>query len=202
VHDGAASGAMPAFGSILKDAEIKAVVGYLRALQGRSGGVAAAKLPGDPVAGKALFFGKAGCAQCHTVLVAGAGAGGFIAPDLTGYAAGREPAEILHAITNPSENVNARSRTGVVTLRDGQKFTGLIRNQDNFSVQLQALDGTFHLLDRAAVASVAYDSQSLMPGDYSQRLSAAELNDLASFLMLAAAESGSGHGDEKHDDDH
>src|ERR1700722_19516581 len=57
VHDGAASGAMPAFGSTLKDGEIKAVVGYLRSLQGRSGGEApAAKLPGDPAAGKLLFL--------------------------------------------------------------------------------------------------------------------------------------------------
>src|ERR1700735_4630080 len=61
VHDGAASGAMPAFGSTLKDGEIKAVVGYLRSLQGRRGGeAAAAKLPGDPAAGRLLFFATKG----------------------------------------------------------------------------------------------------------------------------------------------
>lgn len=195
VHDGAASGAMPAFGSILKDVEIKAVVGYLRSLQGRRGGGAAigaavAKLPGDPAAGQTLFFGKAGCAECHSVAVDGTGAGGFIAPDLTNYAEAREPAGILRAITNPSENANSRSRTAVVTMRGGEKFTGLIGNQDNFSMQLQSPDGTFHLLDRASVANVTFDSQSMMPGDYAQRLTPVELNDLVSFLMRSAAAEG------------
>jgi cytochrome c oxidase cbb3-type subunit 3 len=195
VHDGAASGAMPAFGSILKDGEIKAVVGYLRSLQGRRGGdVAATKLPGDPAAGKLLFFdtngGKAGCAKCHSLVVEGAGAGGFVAPDLTNYAEAREPAEILRAITNPSENANARWRTAVVTMRDGEKFSGLVRNQDNFSMQLQSPDGSFHLLDRASVADVTFDSKSMMPADYAQRLTPAELNDLVSFLMQTAAGEG------------
>ena len=207
VHDGAASGAMPAFGSTLKDGEIKAVVGYLRSLQGRSGGeAAAAKLPGDPAAGRLLFFGtnggKAGCAECHSVVVEGAGAGGFIAPDLTTYAEAREPAEILRAITNPSENPNARWRTAVVTMRDGEKFSGLIRNQDNFSVQLQAPDGSFHLLDRASVAEVTFDSKSMMPANYGERLTPVELNDLISFLMRSAAAEGAAKSrDSKRRDD-
>ena len=207
VHDGAASGAMPAFGSTLKDGEIKAVVGYLRSLQGRGGGEAAAtKLPGDPAAGKLLFFdtngGKAGCAECHSVVVEGAGAGGFIAPDLTNYAEAREPAEILRAITNPSENANARWRTAVVTMRDGEKFSGLIRNQDNFSVQLQSPDGSFHLLDRASVAEVTFDSKSMMPANYGERLTPVELNDLISFLMRSAAAEGAAKSrDSKRRDD-
>ena len=186
VHDGAANLTMPAFSSILSDGKIKAVVAYLRSLQGRTAG-APATLPGDPTAGQSLFFGKAACSQCHTVVDSGAGSGGFIAADLTGYAAGREPEEIRRAITNPSENPNPRARTAVIVTRDGQKLSGFIRNQDNFSVQLQSLDGTFHLLQRSDLASVTYDRQSLMPADYAQRLRPAELNDLVSFLMRAAA---------------
>jgi cytochrome c oxidase cbb3-type subunit III len=212
VHDGAASGAMPAFGSILKDGEIKAVVGYLRSLQGRRGGgaavgAAAAKLPGDPAAGKLLFFdtngGKAGCAECHSVVVEGAGAGGFIAPDLTNYAAARGSAEILRAITHPGENANARSRTAVVMMHDGEKFSGLVRNQDNFSIQLQSPDGAFHLLDHASVASVTFDSKSMMPADYGERLTPVELNDLVSFLMRTATgdAAAKSRGERKHEDD-
>jgi cytochrome c oxidase cbb3-type subunit 3 len=207
VHDGAASGAMPAFGSILKDGEINTVVDYLHSLQGRRGGgatavEAVAKLPGDPAAGQTLFFGKAGCAECHSVAVDGTGAGGFIAPDLTNYAEAREPAEILRAITHPSENANARSRTAAVTMRDGEKFSGLIRNQDNFSVQLQSPDGVFHMLDRAVVADVTIDSKSMMPGDYAQRLTPTELNDLVSFLMRTATGDAAAkpRGEKKRDD--
>jgi cytochrome c oxidase cbb3-type subunit III len=205
VHDGAAALAMPAFNSILSDGKIKTVVAYLRSLQGHMVG-ARATLPGDPVAGKSVFFGKAGCSQCHSIVESGAGSGGFIAADLTGYAAGRDPAEILRAITSPDENLNPRARTAVILTRDGQKLSGFIRNQDNFSVQLQSPDGTFHLLQRSELASLTYDPQSPMPADYSQRLSPAELNDLVSFLMRSAStESAAGRREKKghnDDDDH
>jgi cytochrome c oxidase cbb3-type subunit III len=205
VHDGAAALAMPAFNSILSDGKIKTVVAYLRSLQGHMVG-ARATLPGDPVAGKSVFFGKAGCSQCHSIVESGAGSGGFIAADLTGYAAGRDPAEILRAITSPDENLNPRARTAVILTRDGQKLSGFIRNQDNFSVQLQSLDGTFHLLPRSELASLSYDPQSPMPADYSQRLSPAELNDLVSFLMRSASTEPAAGRPEKRghndDDDH
>jgi cytochrome c oxidase cbb3-type subunit III len=205
VHDGAASLAMPAFRSTLSDARISAVVRYLRSLQGRTGGALRA-LPGDPAAGQSLFFGKAGCSECHSIVDRGSGSGGFLASDLTSYAAGREPADILHAITSPDQNPNPRARTAVVVTVDGQKLTGLIRNQDNFSLQLQSLDGTFYLLQRSELASVTYEPHSLMPADYSQRLAAAELNDLASFLMrTAAAAPPAARRDKKghnNDDDH
>jgi cytochrome c oxidase cbb3-type subunit 3 len=202
VHDGTASLRMPAFGKILNDGQIESAIAYLRSLQGRTGDTHAA-LPGDPAAGRSLFFGKAQCSQCHTIFDSGAGSGGFIASDLTGYAAARAPAEILRAITNPNENPNPRARTAMIVTRDGQKLTGFIRNQDNFSVQFQSLDGAFHLFERSGVASISYDPQSLMPADYSRRLTSAELNDLVSFLMhAAAADAASPRRNEKrHEDD-
>jgi cytochrome c oxidase cbb3-type subunit 3 len=186
VHDGAASGTMPAFGALLGDDKIIAIGAYLRLLEGRTGGEHTA-LPGDPAAGKLLFFGKAACSQCHTMVDSGAGSGGFLASDLTDYAASREPAEILRAIIQPNDNLNPRARTAVIVTHAGQKLTGLIRNQDNFSIQFQSLDGTFHMLERSGLASVTYDPLSLMPADYGQRLTSAELNNLVSFLMRTAA---------------
>ena len=52
---------MPAFRS-LSDTQVKAVVRYLRSLQGQG---AAAQVSGDPRHGQAIFFGKAGCSQYH-----------------------------------------------------------------------------------------------------------------------------------------
>ncbi len=201
VHDGAASGTMPAFGGVLSDDQIKVVGAYLRSLQGRTGGEHTA-LPGDPAAGKSLFFGKATCSKCHSIVDSGAGSGGFLASDLTDYAASREPAEIVRAITQPHDNLNPRARTAVIVTHDGQKLTGFIRNQDNFSIQFQSLDGTFHMLERAGLASVTYDPLSLMPAEYGQRLTCAELNNLVSFLMRTAAvdQASSRQRKEKHDD--
>jgi putative heme-binding domain-containing protein len=204
VHDGAASGSMPAFGAILSDDKIKAVGAYLRSLQGHSGGEHT-PLPGDPAAGKLLFFGKAACSQCHSIVDSGAGsgAGGFLASDLTDYARSREPAEILRAITNPNDNLNPRARTAIIVTQDGQRLTGFIRNQDNFSIQFQSLDGAFHLLERSGLASVTYDPLSSMPADYGERLTSAELNNLVSFLMRTAAvdQASSGQRKGKHDDE-
>jgi cytochrome c oxidase cbb3-type subunit 3 len=204
IHDGAASGSMPAFGAILSDDKIKAVGVYLRSLQGHSGGEHT-PLPGDPAAGKLLFFGKAACSQCHSIVDSGAGsgAGGFLASDLTDYARSREPAEILRAITNPNDNLNPRARTAIIVTQDGQKLTGFIRNQDNFSIQFQSLDGAFHLLERSGLASVTYDPLSSMPADYGERLTSAELNNLVSFLMRTAAvdQASSGQRKGKHDDE-
>jgi cytochrome c oxidase cbb3-type subunit III len=201
VHDGAASGTMPAFGALLSNDKITAIGAYLRSLQGRTGGEHTALL-GDPAAGKLLFFGKATCSQCHSIVDSGAGSGGFLASDLTDYAASREPAEILRAITQPNDNLNPRARTAVIVTHDGQKLTGFIRNQDNFSIQFQSLDGTFHMLERAALASVTYDALSLMPAEYGQRLTSAELNNLVSFLMRTAAvdQASSRQRKGKHDD--
>ena len=61
----------------------------------------------------------------------------------------------------------------------------MVRNEDNFSVQLQTKDGTFLFLQKADVQSLEYATQSLMPINYGDRLSHGELNDLISFLMSA-----------------
>ena len=182
IRDGTPSQEMPGFGASLDDSQILAVTSYLRTLQG---GVGSARLPGDPESGKALFFGKAGCSECHMVN----GQGGFIAADLSAYAASRSSADIRNAIVNPERNLDPRARTAVVLTRGGESFTGFIRNEDNFSVQLQTLDGAFHLFERSGLQSVEYQQKSLMPTDYAQKLTSRDLNDVVSFLMRAASAS-------------
>ncbi len=179
VHDGSESGAMPAFGATFSNEKINSIVAYLRVLQGAQGAVT---LPGDPDAGKTLFYGAAGCAQCHMV----EGQGGYIGPDLTSYAATHTVDEIRTAITDPNRNLDPRQMPVTVTTKDGKTYSGIPRNQDNFSLQLQSLDGSFHLFQMSDVARVEHSSHSLMPGDYSQKFSAAQINALISFLMRAA----------------
>ena len=78
------------------------------------------------------------------------------------------------------------------TIRGGEKFVGRIRNEDNFSLQLQTLDGTFHFVTKSELESLEYNSQTLMPSDYGSTLTPDELNDVVSYLMRAANASGSG----------
>jgi cytochrome c oxidase cbb3-type subunit 3 len=178
IQRGMPAAGMPSFAT-LDNSRINALVSYLRLLQGKIGG---AKVAGDPQKGKALFYGKARCADCHML----DGAGGFIASDLSSYGRTRAPEEIRDAITKPS----GTSRGGVaVTTRDGQNFSGVLRNEDNFSLQLQTRDGVFHLFVKSDVADVAHQAEPLMPSDYGSLLSQGEIDDLMSYMVSAARNS-------------
>jgi cytochrome c oxidase cbb3-type subunit 3 len=169
---------MPAFGA-LGVPKLQAVMAYLRILQG---GSKAASIPGDPQRGKSLFFGKAGCADCHMIN----GSGGFLGADLSSYGSNASMEEIRSAITDPDKDLDPRARTVLVTTREGRQFTGIARNEDNFSLQLQSLDGAFHLFAKSDLEHLEYQPKSLMPSNYGSLLSASELNDLVCYLIRTA----------------
>jgi len=181
IREGVAGTGMPAFRD-LGNAKIQALVRHLRKLQGEN---AVSSLPGSPVAGKALFLGKAGCAECHMV----DGTGGFIGSDLSAYGRGRAVAEIRSAIVNPADNLQERGRVVVATTSDGQTFTGIARNEDNFSLQLQTKDGAFHFFEKSSLRALEHRTESVMPSDYAVRLSAQEIDDVISYLIAAAQNS-------------
>jgi cytochrome c oxidase cbb3-type subunit III len=178
VENGIPGTAMPAFRS-LETADVKAVVVYLRTLQGTKQTV---KLPGDAVRGETIFFAKAGCSGCHML----AGKGGFIASDLSSFAQTHTAEQIRSAITTPTPATDRQARLVTVTIRGGEKVVGRIRNEDNFSIQLQTVDGTFHFMTKSDLEGLEYNSQPLMPSDYSSTLSHDELNDVVSYLMKVA----------------
>lgn len=178
IENGIPGTGMPAFHS-LDSSNIKAVVTYLRTLQGTGQPV---KLPGDPARGEAVFLGKAGCSGCHMV----AGKGGFIASDLSAYARAHSVEQIRNQITSPTPSSDHRARLATATLRSGEKYTGRIRNEDNFSLQLQTLDGIFHFLAKSDLEELEYSSQPLMPSNFGSTLNLDELNDVVSYLMSRA----------------
>jgi cytochrome c oxidase cbb3-type subunit 3 len=180
VHDGVPAAGMPAFSTLDSDTA-KSLIGYLRLLQGQAGAV---KLPGEARNGRAIFFGKGQCSQCHMV----SGEGGFISSELTTVARTRSAEEIRQAILKPG-NTGRQGGVVVVTTREGQKYSGVVRNQDNFSLQLQSLDGAFHLFLKPESETLERQAEPLMPSDYGARLSSGELNDVISFLIVSANES-------------
>lgn len=180
IHDGTNEG-MPPFAQI-GTANIRSLVQYLRVLEGEPGPAESpggAWIPGDAESGRALYFGKAQCLSCHMV----DGEGGFIAADLTRYGRNRTVEVIAQAITTPDNPLTPSSRVVNVTTRSGQTFTGAVRNEDNFSLEIQSEDGRYHLLARSELTQVRYSDHSLMPRDYGARLTPKELNDIASFLL-------------------
>lgn len=172
IHDGIPEAGMPGFADMGKE-DAQALVAYLRFLQGKS---AANSIAGDPVRGRELFFGKAGCATCHS-------RGQSIAEDLTGFARDHEVGEIREAILRPS---SVRPEAATAVAQDGQTFSGMIRNEDNASLQLQDGDGRFYLLMKSSLASVQRKFGEPMPADYGQRVNATELNDVVAYILREA----------------
>jgi cytochrome c oxidase cbb3-type subunit 3 len=178
VSNGVAGTGMPAFHS-LSARQIGSLVGYLRILQGK---VEERTPPGDATHGKEIFFGKGECSSCHT----DSGEGGFLGPDLSSYGSSMSARAIRDQVVRPVRNVPAGYRSAVLTTHAGDRLEGIVRNEDNFSVQLQTKDGSFHFFEKSELRTLESLGQSLMPTNYRERLSADELNDLVSYLMNAA----------------
>jgi len=171
---------MPAFQRLGKPT-ISSLVAYVKSLQGKNQTV---QLPGDPKAGEALFFGRGQCSTCHMA----SGRGGFIAPDLSNYGQNHSIEQIKSAIINPAARDSIKPMV-TATTTNGENYQGIIRNEDNFSLQLQSEDGAFHFLSKADLKTIERGHESIMPSDYSSRLNPAQLNDIVSYLLSLASAS-------------
>jgi putative heme-binding domain-containing protein len=137
---------------------------------------------GNANEGRKVFFREGGCATCHMIN----GAGGFLGSDLSKYGAITSVTEIREQIRNHGQS--PRARTIVVSTRDGRTLSGFARNEDNFSLQLQTLDGKFHFLDKSTVVRVDYSSAA-GTADAGKPPSKSELDALVSYLVSIARSS-------------
>jgi cytochrome c oxidase cbb3-type subunit 3 len=193
ISNGIPGTGMPAFRS-LNARQVLAIVDYLRSLQGKAEG---RTLPGDPKRGKEIFFGKGDCSACHSI----SGRGGFLGPDLTEHGATSSADAIRDEIVRAPRVPPMGYRTAVLTTESGERLEGLVRNEDNFSVQLQTKDGSFHFFKKTDLRSFDRQDGSLMPADYRSRLSDGELTDLASYLMTTPSPNKAEPPRKKVDDD-
>src|SRR5262252_8875816 len=152
IREGIAGTQMPAFDMLTN--EIWQLVSYIRSL---SETVSEEKIPGDPVAGERIFFGKGGCTACHQVN----GRGSRVGPELSSI--GRWTVQALReTILNPNQREGRERNVVIAKTRDGREIRGLRRNEDTFSLQLIDTSEKFHLLDKRDLAGVQYEEKSLM----------------------------------------
>jgi cytochrome c oxidase cbb3-type subunit III len=178
LQNGVPGAGMPAF-SKLGDAKLRALVRHLRSLQGLNAKIVVA---GNAEEGRKLFSKEGGCVTCHMIN----GAGGFLGSDLSSYGAVTSAAEMREQLMNHGQS--RRSRTIVVSTREGRKLSGFARNEDNFSLQLQTLDGKFHFLDKSTLLNIDY-APSASGVDAQGKLSESDLDALVSFLVITARRS-------------
>jgi putative heme-binding domain-containing protein len=159
----------------MPDADVHAIVAYIRSLRATA---FENPTPGDPAQGEKIFFGKAKCGDCHTVR----GRGGILGPELTNTAAERSLAFLKDALTKPRPHPTRGYQSARVETVDGKKLSGVIKNENNFSVQLLDTNSQLHLLTRDEIRTMEHARESLMPSDYDKTLTEAEFRDLLAYL--------------------
>lgn len=147
------------------------------------------ELMGDAAAGRTLFFGSSSepsCIVCHSL----GGRGGKIALDLSEIAA--KPAkDILQSISEPSANVDGKYSTLALTLKNGNRFTGVKRDEDDTTIRLydtSSLPPISRNFLKAEIAKIETLKASAMPGDFAAKFTRQQLLDLVGFLKTTGAE--------------
>ncbi len=164
---------MPPMG--LNPEETHKIVAFIRSLRAKAIEVPA---PGDVAKGAYVFWGKGDCGRCHAVR----GRGGLLGPDLSNAGSDLSLKQIRDALTVARPHVPAGYRPVRVVATDGRVFSGVSKNEHNFSLQMLADDNQLHLFTSNEIKDVTYLDESLMPADYDKRLSAEEFDNLLAFL--------------------
>jgi putative heme-binding domain-containing protein len=114
------------------------------------------------------------------------GKGGFIGADLSFYGAEAKPDQMRAIILDPDKNLPSDKKATTVVTTAGQTITGMLRTNNNFSLALQTLDGSFHFVPKSELTQVELGSHSLMPA---ATLNSKEVDDLVSYLLRTGDES-------------
>ncbi len=166
---------MPAFS--FSDVEMTALVGHITALRAPA---ADHPTPGDVQAGQTFFLGKGSCTRCHMIK----GGGGVLGPDLTNVARELRLGQIEQALKRPETMSTPGYRPVTVHLKDGTVLSGIAKNESNYDLQLQAADGSLHMLSKSQISEETHP-KSLMPP---VKASETEIRDLLAFLSRLTSE--------------
>ncbi len=167
IREGLPDRGMPGFS--LSDSEMTALVTFYRA---ETAPASESPPQGDPAIGEKLFFGKANCASCHV-----RGGGGLVGPDLSSVGASRTLAELKSDLTDPGSDIAEGYRRVEARLAGGERILGFVRNQSSHDIQLQSLDGRWHLLSRDGIKDLVLLPESPMP-----RYDGERPDDLVAYL--------------------
>jgi putative heme-binding domain-containing protein len=111
------------------------------------------------------------------------GKGSPFGPELSNIGTVRSAAAIRRSILEPDAEIADGFDGARLKLKSGSSIEGVVRNEDNFSIQLIDRDGRFYMLEKEAITAVArLEKKSLMPGNIAGELTQEEFQDLLAFL--------------------
>ncbi|MGA8149539.1 MAG: PQQ-binding-like beta-propeller repeat protein [Terriglobales bacterium] len=90
------------------------------------------------------------------------GRGSPIGPDLSNIGNTMTAEEIRDVLMHPDQHITSGYALVTVKLRSGQTLRGFARGRSNFDLQLQDLEGAFHLLQSRDIVATVSERRSLM----------------------------------------
>jgi len=138
--------------------------------------------PGDPEAGRRIFFNPAGpsCSRCHML----EGRGRAIGPDLTMIGHSQTPEHVLESILEPSREIAPLYTMWTITTKSGQRVDGMLLRRDGQSdeVYVDASGHETHVAEPTVVDRFMR-KESLMPTGLVEGMTDQELRDVVAVLM-------------------
>ncbi|HWW17445.1 MAG TPA: c-type cytochrome [Candidatus Saccharimonadales bacterium] len=191
INEGVPGTAMPPNGATqqgvgMTEEEIWQVISYIRSVQVKT----SSQPSGNAAHGKELFAGSGACATCHMI----EGKGGRLGPDLTAAGTARSTDYLVDSIRNPSRRLaqgiseamkefSQEYETVSVTDDRGQKFQGVVLNEDNFTLQMLDTREQLHLFEKDKLRSFEKTRESLMPRYDEKMLPDKDLQDIVAYLL-------------------
>ena len=139
---------------------------------------------GDEQAGKALFFDSSrpkNCSACHVFN----GEGTAIGPDLSAAAANKSARDLFLSIILPRDVKESQYATITVALRNGDKITGIKKEEDAESLKVfdtTELPAVLRTVQKENISKIEYVKESVMPADYASSYTIKQLLDIVTFL--------------------
>ena len=136
---------------------------------------------GDAAAGKVLFEGRGRCASCHYI----GDTERSLGPDLSWIGIARTATALRRSLVDPDDQIFRRYFTVVLETKTGQRVEGLVRREDDRSIEIRETSGQIKSFLKQDLEAVKREERSLMPSYAS--LSAAELDNLVAYLRTLRA---------------
>ncbi len=160
------------------------VVAFVRTLSAKA---SETDLPGATAEGKKLFWGPAGCSNCHMT----GGRGGRLGPELSDIGWKRSPRYLRDFIRSPTNRPGSDSQIFVdlyrrywpvtVTDRAGGVVNGVLLSEDTYSIQLMDRSEILHSFRKRGLKEIRRGDRSAMPS-YQDQLTERQLDDLVAYL--------------------
>lgn len=134
---------------------------------------------GDVDRGQRIFYrnNSAQCIRCHVIQ----NLGGAVGPDLTRIGAVLTPQQLLASMVDPSARLAPGYGSAVINLKDGQKVTGIIQEENENFLMIQEASGSIKQLAVSEI-SQRQNLPSAMPS-MQELLTKRDIRDLMAFLM-------------------